>query len=118
MNPGVTTVVVAHARPLALRRLLASLEAAQRLANATCPVVVSIDGTNAEVIAEARSFKARAPAQLQVNIVVHEQGLGLRKHVLWCGDLTKEFGPILVLEDDLVVSPAAFPSIQGLLPAA
>ena len=31
--------------------------------------------------------------------------LGLRKHILKCGDLSREFGSVIILEDDLYVSP-------------
>jgi hypothetical protein len=31
--------------------------------------------------------------------------LGLRKHILQCGDLSKKYGSVIILEDDLYVSP-------------
>lgn len=38
-------------------------------------------------------------------VVVHEQHLGLRKHIIWCGELSRQYGSVIVLEDDLVVDP-------------
>ena len=38
-------------------------------------------------------------------IIAHPQRLGLRQHVLSCGDLTEQYGDVIILEDDLFVSP-------------
>lgn len=38
-------------------------------------------------------------------IIKHQENLGLRKHILSCGDLTEKYGNIILLEDDLFVSP-------------
>jgi hypothetical protein len=41
-------------------------------------------------------------------LIFHESNLGLRKHVLSCGDLSKDYDGIIVLEDDLYVSPVFY----------
>ena len=39
---------------------------------------------------------------------IAEKHLGLKAHLLRCGDLTSEFGSIILLEDDLLVSPVFY----------
>jgi len=41
-------------------------------------------------------------------LIFHENNLGLRNHVLSCGDLSKDYDGVIVLEDDLYVSPAFY----------
>ena len=38
-------------------------------------------------------------------IIKHSKNLGLRAHVITCGDLVNIYDNIIVLEDDLFVSP-------------
>lgn len=40
-----------------------------------------------------------------VEVILQEENLGLKKHVITCGDLTKKYGSIIMLEDDLFLSP-------------
>ncbi|WP_420645235.1 hypothetical protein [Candidatus Leptofilum sp.] len=104
MNPAI--VVVAYNRPVALRRLLASLATLHEPDDA--PLIISIDaGGNAfeAVLAVAKTFAWRFGEK---RIVVQQRPLGLINHVFACGDLVDEFGSILLLEDDLVVSPMAY----------
>ena len=37
-------------------------------------------------------------------IIKHASNLGLKNHILKCGDLSHEYGAVIILEDDLVVS--------------
>lgn len=39
------------------------------------------------------------------HVVAHPTRLGLREHILRCGDLSEKYGGVIVLEDDLYVSP-------------
>ncbi|MCB8978771.1 MAG: hypothetical protein H6657_15230 [Ardenticatenaceae bacterium] len=104
MRPAI--VVVAYNRPQALRRLLNSLATIQGADNV--PLVISIDrgGSQFEaVLAVARQF-AWVFGEKQIR--VQERPLGLVDHVFACGDLVDEFGAIILLEDDLVVSPMVY----------
>ena len=104
MKPAI--VVVAYNRPEALRRLLASLAALQGAVDV--PLVISIDaGGNqfAQVLAVAEQFEWLLGEK---RVVVRERPYGLINHVFACGDLVDEFGAIILLEDDLVVSPMAY----------
>jgi hypothetical protein len=40
-----------------------------------------------------------------LRIIAHERNLGLRAHVLSCGDLVKDYDAIVMLEDDIYVAP-------------
>jgi hypothetical protein len=97
-----TLVVIGYNRPHSLRRLLRSLSQAHYPAG-NVRLVISLDQAD-----------TREPLQVATDfdwpfgekrVIAHPQRLGLRRHVLSCGDLTEEYGDILVLEDDLFVSP-------------
>lgn len=101
MNTPLAIVVVAYNRPQALKGLLDSLLAAQ-YPPADVPLVIAIDGggdpavlSMAEAFAWPHGTKTikKQPAQL-----------GLKQHILACGRLTKEYGNIVLLEDDLEVA--------------
>jgi hypothetical protein len=104
MNPAI--VIVAFNRPHSLARLLHSLDRADLDGRLNVPLVISVDkGGDAAVETIARSFEWRHGPK---SVIVHAESLGLRRHVLWCGDLTDEYGTVIVLEDDLYVSPQFF----------
>ncbi|RNC88697.1 MAG: glycosyltransferase [Allomuricauda sp.] len=96
-------VVVAFNRPRSLQRLLDSLQLAFYPAQ-DIPLIISIDkcDTNQDVLDIAEHFDWKfGPKEVHYQ----EKNLGLRDHVMQCGDLTKQFGAIIMLEDDLFVSP-------------
>lgn len=41
-------------------------------------------------------------------VTLHPERLGLKDHLLWCGDLSQRYGEIILLEDDLYVSPSFY----------
>ncbi len=99
-----TIIVVGFSRPQALKRLLHSLNKAHY----PLPVLlnVSLDGgTSKTVIEVAESFEFKHG---EYRIIKHEQNMGLREHILWCGDQTATYGAVIVLEDDLIVDPYFF----------
>ncbi len=95
-------VVVGYNRLNSLKRLLSSLE--QSLYDGdTIPLVISIDASGNE---ELYNFvKAYNWNYGPCYVNVQDQRLGLKKHILQCGNLTKFFKSIVLLEDDVVVSP-------------
>lgn len=102
MSVSPAIVISAYSRPTSLRRLLRFIQMA-KFEYDNIPLVISIDGGGAEeVVAVAESFYW---AHGSKRIIRHENNLGLRNHILSCGDLTQEYGAIIMLEDDLVVSP-------------
>jgi hypothetical protein len=97
---GPAIVVIAYDRPRALRRLLGSLDRAH-YAEAV-PLVVSVDkGGDPSVLESAREFAwSHGPKE----VITPQEHLGLRRHVLRCGDLADRFGGVVILEEDLYVS--------------
>jgi hypothetical protein len=101
MGPAI--VVAAYERPHSLRRILGSL-AASRIPSGTT-LIISIDRSfNAgdAVCAVAKDFPWHHGHK---EVVVHPERLGLREHILRCGDYSLTYGAAIVLEDDLYVSP-------------
>lgn len=95
-------VVVGYDRPQALSRLLASLDGVA-FDGVEVPLIVSLDRSgNDEVQRVAEAFAWRHGEK---TVRTFPRRLGLKAHVLACGDLTETHGNLLVLEDDLFVSP-------------
>lgn len=103
--PTAAIIIVAYNRPSALERLLASLAQA-RYPSGDVPLLISIDqGDNAPVVQMASSFHwPHGPKEL----ILHPVNLGLRRHILECGALSAKYGSVILLEDDLLVSPAFY----------
>lgn len=102
MNEILTIVISAYNRPKSLGRLLTSLNQAA-YSNQKVNLIISIDfsGSN-EIFEIADSFEWIFGDKKIIN---HQTNLGLKQHILFCGDLTYEFGNIVLLEDDIYVSP-------------
>lgn len=96
-------VVVAFNRPRSLTRLLKSLDEAA-YPNEDIDLIISIDRAkdNQDVLALANTFEWKYGIK---KVVYQEVNLGLRKHILKCGDISMDYGAVIVLEDDLFVSP-------------
>lgn len=98
-NPVI--VCVAFNRKKSLVRLLKSLDNAKY--EEKVKLIISIDkGDNEEVVNYANKFQWNYGEK---EIIYQEINLGLKKHILKCGDLTEKYGSIILLEDDLYVSP-------------
>lgn len=95
-------VIVAYDRESSLRRLLKSLEKGRFLIG-DIPLIISIDGGGDPAVERATyDFQwGFGPKR----VIHHDRQLGLKEHVLTCGDLVYEFGSVIMIEDDLVVGP-------------
>lgn len=103
MQADISIVIAAYDRPASLQRLLGSIGRANYQGNQNIQLVISIDhsGNNdCQTIADAFEWKHGAK-----KVIHHPQNLGLKKHILSCGDLTQQHDAVIVLEDDLLVSP-------------
>jgi hypothetical protein len=99
LNPAI--VVAAYNRDVPLKRLLNSLSKAYY--DSPVDLVISIDKNgNQDVYSLADSFNWPHGNK---EVVKKKHHLGLRHHILECGDLTARYGSIVLLEDDLFVSP-------------
>lgn len=99
MNP--TIVVVGYNRPEALKRLLLSLLDC-RYPDCSIRLIISIDaGGHSGVTSTAKAYDW---PHGEKQVILQEAKLGLREHILRCGDLTERYGPVIMLEDDIGVS--------------
>lgn len=99
MNDTPAIVVLAYRRAAALGRLLRSLASAVYEIRPT--LVISVEyGASSEVLELVENFHIDG---LEKVVIKNNKKLGLREHVLKCGDLTALYGSIILLEDDLVV---------------
>lgn len=96
-------VIVGYNRPDSLKRLLKSVSDAIYPADRRIPLIISLDysGSNAcETIASSTDWEHG-----DLELIFHTKNLGLRQHILVCGDLSIEYGSVIILEDDLTVAP-------------
>jgi hypothetical protein len=102
MKPAI--VVVAFNRPKSLGKLLHTISIAD-YDYQDITLVISIDYTehagHHEVVKIAEEFCWEYGDK---KVIVHQENMGLRNHILSCGDMTKQYGAVIVLEDDLRVS--------------
>ena len=95
-------VVVAYNRIESLKRILGSLLQAEHPDQGT-ELIISIDrGDNADVLDYANAFSWPFGEK---QVIYQEENLGLKRHILKCGGLTRAHDGIILLEDDLYVSP-------------
>ena len=99
-------VVVAYNRPDSLKRLLDCIgNAWYKEQDILLIISIDYDRNNDEVVREAKSFEWHYGEK---KIVTHTENLGLRKHILECGNYAIEYGAAIILEDDLVVAPGFY----------
>ena len=102
MEAKITLVVVGYNRADALRRVLRSLEKADYIYS-DVRLVISLDYSGKEdVIQTAEGFVWKYGEKI---VLRRPKRLGLRRHIISCGDLTEKYGAVMILEDDLYVSP-------------
>ena len=105
-------VIAAYNRSDCLARLLRSVESAN-YDSTNIPLVISIDKSDvAEVYAIADSFDWKHGVK---QIIRRPEQLGLKEHILSCADLSSKFESIILLEDDLLVSPFFYWNAQQAL---
>lgn len=103
-------VIVCYNRPNSLRRLLDSLNKIV-LPKENITLYISVDNAktydenNEHVKIIAEQFKWKYGDKI---VDIKKCNLGLKQHVFECGNLTNRFDNVIVLEDDLVVSPLIY----------
>lgn len=99
---SVALVIAGYDRPDSIARLLRSLDGI----GSPIPVdlVLSVDGGESADAVVAKLRNLRWPHG-KVSARIAQENLGLRAHILSCGDLTETYEAIVVLEDDLIVGP-------------
>ena len=99
-------VAVGYNRPKSLKRLVDSL-LVSIIENYSVDLIISIDKSNKqdEVL---NILNGVHWSHGDLKIIKQPLKLGLREHILKCGDFTTEYDAVIVLEDDLIVSPYFF----------
>lgn len=100
MNTDLAIVVAGYNRSGAMQRLLQSLSGAMIRGKAR--LYISIDGGGNEDVKKI-SEEFEWPFG-EKELIFHDENLGLRDHILKCGDLSEKHDGIILLEDDLLVS--------------
>ncbi|MBQ0085562.1 MAG: glycosyltransferase family 2 protein [Prevotella sp.] len=99
---SIAIVVVGYNRLPGLKRILSSVNDAFYPEEVNVPLVISIDASgNEDVYDYAQTFEW-LHGDKYVNI--EETRLGLKAHLFQCGDLSRFFKAVVILEDDLYVS--------------
>lgn len=97
----IALVAVGYNRLSSMKRLLDSLQRAY-YENNDIPLVISIDASgDTDLYDFVRGFEWQH-GEKYVNIQVSR--LGLKNHIIQCGDLTRFFRAVVILEDDVFVS--------------
>lgn len=96
--------VITYNRINSLRRVLKSLNDANYPHDVD--LIISIDKSDCEdVPTYANKFEWHHGHKI---VMTHEQNLGLRRHILSCGDQLENYDALVVLEDDITVAQSFF----------
>lgn len=101
----VAIVAVGYNRIKSMTRLFNSLLAAEYPSN-EIPLVISVDCSGDIVLYDYVKTFEWPYGPKYVNI--QQERLGLKNHIFQCGDLTEYFKAIILLEDDIFVSPVFY----------
>ncbi|MBV1951852.1 MAG: glycosyltransferase family 2 protein [Cycloclasticus sp.] len=92
-------VIVAYNRPKSLKRLLNSIEQAEYPEGVH--LIISLEGEASNAVVKlAHEYE---PSAITVSVLQRPVRLGLKQHIIMCGDLALEYGAVIILEDDLIV---------------
>ncbi|MBO7277937.1 MAG: glycosyltransferase [Bacteroidales bacterium] len=98
---NIAIIAVAYNRVDSLSRLLKSLDLAYYEEDVT--LIISVDKSNTDIVERfADKYEWKHGKKI---VDKHEKNLGLRSHMMSLGKWFDEFDAIVVLEDDIVVSP-------------
>ena len=102
MQHNIAIIVVTHSRADSLHRLLDSISNADYRGYSDISLVISADKHNNDsCLSIANDFIWKFGNK---KIIHQEKKLGLKSHILSCGDMVSEFDGVIILEDDLMVS--------------
>ena len=97
--------IVAYNRPQSLHRVLQSIDKGA-YGNESVDLIISIDYSGSNVVEQvATKFNWEYGEK---KIIAHQRNLGLKAHILSCGEFTKGYDGVIVLEDDIYVAPSFY----------
>lgn len=105
-----TIVAIAFNRPDSLKRLLESLKKVD-WEDDNIRLYISIDRDKKESIGYKETIKVAKEFSWEYGEKVvdcKKENLGLKNHILQCGNLTNKYENLIVLEDDILVSPLMY----------
>lgn len=103
MQGEIAIVVTGYNRPFALSRLLKSIAVANYEGYKNIQLIISLDyHSNEDCVKLAEEFQWLSGEK---EVVKQQYKLGLKSHILQCGSLSAKYDAIILLEDDLLVSP-------------
>ena len=95
-------VVVAYSRPVETRRLIDSITRAAYDGDKV-DLILSVDKSHCQEEVKA-ACEDVVWEHGEYKIIMREHRMGLRPHILSCGEMTEQYDGVIVLEDDLSVS--------------
>ncbi|WP_019837358.1 glycosyltransferase family 2 protein [Acinetobacter towneri] len=102
---NIAIVVITYNRLHSLKRLIDSLLKATY--DESVNLIISID--RSDIFEQMYDYASKIVwIYGEIEIKVAEKRLGLKKHVMQCGELLNQYEHIVVLEDDLYVSPGFY----------
>lgn len=104
-NSDIAIVAIAYNRPASLKRLIDSLVAADYLGD-KIDLIISVDYSETTTVREYTATVEWPHGHKK--LIFHPRRLGLKNHILKCGDLTDQYKHLCVFEDDIYVSPAYY----------
>lgn len=99
-------IAVGYNRPNSMLRLLKSLLKAEYLGDSV-DLVISLDKGERQSELVEIAEKTEWPFGEKI-VRAFSERQGLRSHILQCGDYTEKYDAVIVLEDDLIVSPGFY----------
>lgn len=97
---NVRTVVVGYRKVGGFKRLLAKILKASKIYK-EINVTISLDGGYAESVRKIAFDFMREIGKERCEIILNNINLGLRKHIIQCGNLSGRYGAIILFEDDI-----------------
>ena len=104
MGKSIAIVAIAYNREKSLERLLYSISEA--VIDEGTDLIISIDKSDNSLVEKCAQEFNWLYGEKQV--VTHKENLGLKRHILSCGNYLDKYDALIVLEDDLVVSRSFF----------
>ena len=106
MNRSFAILIVCYKRLDGIERLVSSLEKVDFAGRDDISLIFSIDKSDDDrVVRFANNYCWNYGEK---RVLARSEHLGLRKHILLCGDLTNEYDILVVLEDDIYVSDSMY----------
>ncbi|AQR61177.1 hypothetical protein BZG35_05565 [Brevundimonas sp. LM2] len=106
-------VAIGYDRPDCLQRLLTSIGGGHFPPET--PLVISLDQSGVEAVYDVAA--AFDWPHGEKRIIRHAERLGLRAHILACGDLSSQYGGVILFEDDIVAAPFFYDFVVGAIGA-